>query len=74
MRPNSKQKEVCEFIISHATWWRDSNDINSTTHFSILESTVNYMVAKDMITESQAQALDTHLTNLLVEIRNIKED
>ena len=37
MRPSERQKAICDAIIREVQWWRDSNDINSPTHYSDLE-------------------------------------
>lgn len=75
MKPNRTQKHICDFIIEQVEWWRDSNDINSPTHLSDLTSRLNDLVDDEgWITESQAHELDVYLTNLLVTIRNLKED
>lgn len=33
MKPNEQQKKVCELIKSQASFWMNSNDIDSPTHF-----------------------------------------
>lgn len=74
MKPNRTQQHICDFIIEQIEWWRDSNDINSTTHFSDLEDRLNDLVEDEgWINDTQASAIDTWLTNLLVEIRKLKE-
>lgn len=75
MRPNRTQRDICDFIIEQVDFWKNSNDINSPTHFSDLESRLDDLVEDErLISQSQAQALDTYLTNLLVEIRNMKNE
>lgn len=75
MRPNKTQRDICDFIIEQVDFWKNSNDINSPTHFSDLESRLDDLVEDErLISQSQAQALDTYLTNLLVEIRNMKNE
>ena len=75
MTPNRIQQHICDFIIEQVEWWRDSNDINSPTHLSDLSSRLNDLVEDEgWITDSQAHEMDVHLTNLLVAIRNLKED
>ena len=75
MKTNRIQQHICDFIIEQVQWWRDSNDINSPTHLSDLEARLNDLVEDEgWITDSQANTLDTYLTNLLVEIRNMRED
>lgn len=75
MKTNRIQKHICDFIIEQIQWWRDSNDIDSPTHSSDLESRLNDIVeGEGLLTESQADSIDTCLINLLIEIRHLKED
>lgn len=75
MKTNRVQQHICDFIIEQIKWWRDSNDIYSPTHLSDLESRLDDIVEDEgWITESQARSLDAWMTDLLVEIRQIKED
>lgn len=75
MKTNRLQQHICDFIIEQIQWWRDSNDINSPTHLSDLESRLDDLVEDEgWISDSKAHELDVHLTNLLVAIRGIKED
>lgn len=75
MKTNRLQRHICDFIIEQVEWWRDSNDINSPTHFSDLESRLNDIVEDEgWISDLQAYELDVYLTNLLVAIRNLKEE
>lgn len=75
MKTNRVQQHICDFIIEQIQWWRDSNDIDSPTHLSDLESRLDDIVEDEgWITESQARSFDAWMTNLLVEIRQIKED
>lgn len=74
METNRIQKHICDFIIEQVDWWRDSHDIDSPTHLSELGDRLNDLVENEgWINETQARTIDTWLTNLLVEIRNLKE-
>lgn len=75
MKPNRVQQYICDFIMEQVQWWRDSNDINSPTHLSDLESRLDDLVEDEgWISDSKAHELDVYLTNLLVAIRGIKEE
>lgn len=75
MKTNRIQQHICDFIIEQIQWWRDSNDIDSPTHSSDLESRLNDIVEDEgWLTESQADSIDAWLINLLIEIRHLKED
>ena len=72
MKTNRVQQHICDFIIEQVEWWRDSNDIDSPTHLSDLESRLDDIVEDEgWLNEHQANSLDCWLTNLLVEIRHL---
>lgn len=74
MKTNRLQQHICDFIIEQVEWWRDSNDINSPTHFSDLESRLDDLVEDEgWINEHKAQELGVHLSAVLASIRGIKE-
>lgn len=74
MKTNRVQQHICDFIIEQVEWWRDSNDINSSSHFSDLKDGLNDIVENEgWINDIQANAIDAWLTNLLVEIRQLKD-
>lgn len=37
MKPTEKQMAICNAIITHIYWWRDTNDIDSPTHYTDME-------------------------------------
>ena len=41
MKSSQKQKELCEFIRSQASFWANTNDIDSPTHISDIEEEIN---------------------------------
>ena len=41
MKSTDKQKELCEFIRSQASFWTNTNDIDSPTHISDIEEEIN---------------------------------
>ena len=74
MKTNRVQKHICDFIIEQVEWWRDSNDIDSPTHFSDLEDSLNAIVEDEgWIDEQRACKLLEGLIGLLVTIRQLKE-
>lgn len=74
MKTNRVQKHICDFIIEQMDWWRDSNDIDSPTHLSDLESRLNDLVEDEgWIDGTQAYELLNRLTDLLITIRQLKE-
>lgn len=74
MKTNRVQQHICDFIIEQVDWWRDSNDIDSPTHLSELESRLNDLVEDEgWIDGTQAHELLNRLTDLLLTIRQLKE-
>lgn len=75
MKTNRVQQHICDFIIEQVTWWRDSNDIDSPTHLSDLESRLDDLVEDEgWLTSAQAYNMNTWLTKLLAEIRYITDE
>ena len=38
MRPTNLQKKLCELIKSQASFWLNTNDINSPTHYTDIDT------------------------------------
>lgn len=75
MKTNRVQQHICDFIIEQVQWWRDSNDINSPTHYSDLESRLNDLVEDEgWINYRKAYELGANLLAVLDSIRAIKEE
>ena len=52
MKPNKQQKEICELIKSQASFWMNSNDIDSPTHLCDVDEEVNNLgLDEDMVCE-----------------------
>lgn len=52
MKPNKKQKEICELIKSQASFWMSSNDIDSPTHLCDMDEEVAKLeLGEDMESE-----------------------
>ena len=52
MKPSKQQKEICELVKSQASFWMNSNDIDSPTHFcDIDEEVANLELEEDMESE-----------------------
>ena len=47
MKPSEKQKKICELIKSTASYWMNSNDIDSPTHVNDFEEEV-YSLGDDI--------------------------
>lgn len=52
MKPNKQQKAICELIKSQASFWMNSNDIDSPTHLcDIDEEVAKLELEEDMESE-----------------------
>lgn len=69
MKPTDNQKEICDYIISEAKFWKESNDISSPTHNGDI---VDFMNRIDL-TEEQEVELEYLMLNLLNFVRKIDE-
>ena len=71
MKPNKLHKELCELVIKQAEFWRDTNDINSPTHYCDNEAEVNMFVIDGKINDIDAEELVHALDELYHAIKNI---
>ena len=69
MIPTNKQKEICDLIIEQASYWKNANDLTSSTHFVGMEESLNKL---GDLTEEQFDKLYDTLSNLFWLIRTIK--
>lgn len=60
MKPNKQQKEICELIKSQASFWMNSNDIDSPTHLCDIDEEVDKLDLEEDI----ASELSFDLTQL----------
>lgn len=71
MKTNDKQKEICDFIIEQANFWKNSNDINSPTHFcDIHESLYNL----DWLSDEQINEIEDLLCKLYIKIKHLNDE
>ena len=69
MVPTDKQKEIYDLIIEQASYWKNTNDLTSPTHFVDMEESLNRL---GDLTEEQFDKLYDTLSNLFWLIRTIK--
>ena len=72
MKPTERQKAICDAIIREVQWWRDSNDINSPTHYSDLEDCLRADL-DDEIGESERYMLQQKLIRVFEIIKRNKD-
>lgn len=71
MKPTEKQKAICEAIIREVYWWRDTNDINSPTHYADLEDCMSADL-DDAIGESERYKLQQKMIRIFEIIKRNK--
>ena len=57
MKPNKHQKEICEMIKSQASFWMNSNDIDSPTHLCDIDEEVSKLEVDDEMESELSFAL-----------------
>lgn len=70
MKPNEKQIAVINSVISIIRTWKNTNDINSPTHFSDIDEFINSDLL-EVIAEDSIDEIGQSLTNILWEIKKI---
>lgn len=66
MKPNDKQKEICDAIITQMNFFKSSNDINSPTNLCDITEEIN----KLDINDEDRDKLIEHLENIYFIIIN----
>lgn len=61
MKPTKLQKKICELIKSQASFWMNTNDIYSSTHYNYIEESLDDM---DELSEEEKEELLFALRNL----------
>ena len=61
MKPTKHQKKICELIKSQASFWMNTNDISSPTHYNDMEESLDAM---DELSEEEKEELLFALRNL----------
>lgn len=69
MKPSEKQKKICELIKSQASFWMNTNDIYSPTHYNDIEEEVDNI---DFLCDEAKEQLIDALSTLyhLIKIYN----
>lgn len=71
-KPTKIQIEVCDALIREIGWWKNSNDINSPTHFVDIEDCMKADLG-DFLSDNKIDSIIDKLQDLLNEIRNIEK-
>ena len=73
MKPTEKQKRLILLIEDQLSFWKNTNDINSPTHFCDIDEDINmYGMNNDDLSEEQSKELNLLLSELLTFIRKNK--
>lgn len=70
MKPNEKQIVVINSVFSIIRNWKNTNDINSPTHFGDIAEYLNVDLS-EIISEDSIDEIGQSITNILWEIRKI---
>lgn len=73
MTPTETQKALCNAVIAQAEFWRDSNDIDSLTHYNENETEIYKLVYEGKISKANADLIVNSLDRLYYRIRTINE-
>ena len=66
MKPTQLQKKICELVKSQASFWINTNDINSPTHYCDMWEELNDI---EELTEGEKDELFKILNDLYTNIR-----
>ena len=61
MKPTNLQKKICELIKSQASFWMNTNDINSPTHYTDIDAELDCI---EELSEDAKDELLLALSNL----------
>lgn len=70
MKPTKTQKEICNVLIKEISWWRDSNDIDSSTHLSDMEDCMKADL-DGLVSDGELQFFLDDLMQLFSDIRDL---
>lgn len=72
MKPTEKQIKVIDTILSIIKTWKDTNDIDSPTHFCDMhEFMYADLESEDIVTQDESEKIEDKLSDLLIQIRHI---
>ena len=72
MKPTEKQIKVIDTILSIIKTWKNTNDINSSTHIvDIHEFMYADLKSEDIVTQDESEKIEDKLSDLLIQIRHI---
>jgi len=73
MKPSEKQKKICELIKSTASFWMNSNDIDSPTHVNDIEEEV-YNLDDDIdLDDVEKEILISNLLNIYWVVKKYRD-
>ena len=73
MKPSEKQKKICELIKSTASFWMNSNDIDSPTHVNDIEEEV-YNLDDDIdLDDVEKEVLISNLLNIYWVVKRYRD-
>ncbi len=70
MKPTKTQKTAIDAVIDQLKFWRDTNDINSPTHYSDMDESYQSAL-EDCLSEKEIEELKSETCNLFQFIKNL---
>ena len=70
MKPTKTQKAVCDAVIDQLKFWRDTNDINSPTHYCNMDECY-FSALEGCLSEKEIEELTEETCNLFQFIKNL---
>jgi hypothetical protein len=72
MAPNEKQIKAIDTILGCISYWKVTNDINSPSHFSLIDEDLENFEEEFGFTDNRLDHLKECLEDILFAIRKIK--
>lgn len=64
MKPTPRQKQLIEEVANQASFWMNTNDLQSPTHYSDLEDEISLLELNDILSAEEAKKFEDLLGDL----------
>lgn len=72
MKPTPRQQKLIEKVLVQASYWENTNDIDSPTHYGDLEEDIKLLVMDDVLTKEEGQKFEDLVADLYDFIKSKK--
>lgn len=72
MKPTPRQKQLIEEVQNQASFWMNTNDIDSPTHYCDMEEEVSKLEMDDLLSKEEAKKFEDLLGDLFDFIKSKK--